>query len=98
MTDTTVTIPPALQFPKYTYTFTVLSLNFDSSTILVEFTPTDTRFTKITLALPIMANFNLSSLETYVETWAPHQKWFAQEIMLNHGDALIGASSNITAV
>lgn len=94
----TIAVPAQLQFPKYQYSFVVQNLNFDSSNIVVEFTPANTELTKITLSLPIMANFDPSTLQTYVDTWAPHPKWFAQEMILKHGNNLVGANSNITVV
>jgi hypothetical protein len=84
------------QYPQYTYNFTVLRFNYESSSIVINYIPTNTELTSISLAIPILANFDPANLETYVDFWAPHQKWFGQQVMLTHGDALIGANSNIT--
>jgi hypothetical protein len=96
MTETTNTIPPEYNFPKYEYTFTIQSLHFDQATMLVEYSPVDTRFTKLSYAIPILANFDPANLTEYVSNWAPYNKWFAQEMLLTHGDNLVGANTNIT--
>lgn len=90
------TISPEYQFPKYEFTFKIVKANFDSTNLIVEYTPVDTRFTKITLSIPILADFNPQELTEYVGRWAPHSKWFAQEMILTYNNDLIGANTNIS--
>jgi hypothetical protein len=96
MADTTNTIPPEYNFPTYDFTYTVQSLHFDQATMLVEYSPVDTTLTKLSFAIPILANFDPANLTDYVTKWAPYNKWFAQKMLLTHGDNLIGANTNIT--
>lgn len=84
MTDTTP------QFPTYEYTFKVITINYETAHFLVEYTPTDTKYTKITYNLPILPTFDINDVAAYVEKFAPHDKWYAQDIILQHGDALLG--------
>lgn len=93
--NTTPSIPPEFQYPNYEYSFVVKNFSSDSTNMIVEYTPANTSLTKITISLPILATFDPSTLETYVDRWAPNPKWFAQEIILNHGEILTGANSNV---
>lgn len=69
-------------FPKYEYTFKVVNLYFEAGTIEVEYTPVDTKLTKITFNLPVTPTFDKNNMESFVEIFAPHYRWFAQEKML----------------
>lgn len=88
-----VEIPDVPQFPKYTYTFKVINTLFESAQIEVEYIPEDTRLLKLRYCLPLLPDFDPANLTTYVETWAPYDKWFAQDMILQHGSNLIGAGS-----
>jgi hypothetical protein len=93
MTDTANTA--IFNYPKYNYTFKVVSLSASTQHILVEFLPEKESLTKITLNLPIFATFNPSDLESYVDKFAPHSKWFGEEMIINYESLLVGANSNI---
>ena len=80
-------------YPKYEYTFKVTQTLFENAQIEVEYIPVDTRLLKLRFCLPITPDFDPANLTTYVETWAPYDKWFAQDIILQHGNNLVGATS-----
>ena len=84
---TELTVPDDLMniknFPKYEYTFKIIKLLYESGTIEVEYTPKDTRLTKIVYALPVKPTFNKDDIGSFVELFAPHDRWFAQEQMLS---------------
>jgi hypothetical protein len=42
-----------------------------------------------------LADFNPQNLTTYVEQWAPHSSWFAQEMILTYGNSLVGANTDV---
>lgn len=88
-----IEIPEQPQYQKYEYTFKVVNTLFESAQIEVEYIPTDTRLLKLKYCLPIMPDFDPTNLTVYVDTWAPHDRWFAQDMILQHGDSLIGATS-----
>lgn len=83
-------IVPTPEFPKYQYTYKVVSLSFDSPHMLVDYIPTQETLAKITLNLPIFPTFDINDVDGYVEQFAPHDKWYAQELILTHGDTLLG--------
>ena len=69
-------------FPKYEYTFEIVQQVFEAGLIEVEYTPVDTRLTKVRLMAPIPPNFDPNNLAAFAEVFAPHPRWFAQEQML----------------
>lgn len=83
---TTLAFPDDLMhpenYPKYEYTFKVVSLVFEAGTIEVEYTPVNEKLTKMTFALPVPPNFDNNNMASFVELFAPHYRWFAQEKML----------------
>jgi hypothetical protein len=79
-------------YPIYAHTFKVNRALFDRAGIEVEYIPTDTRLTKITLAIPFLPSFTTLTLTEYVAEFAPNSLWFGQDMILQHGDALIGVS------
>jgi len=94
MSETANTSP--FMYPKYEYTFKVVSLSAEQGHILVDYLPKNESLAKITLNIPILANFTPSNLESLVETFAPHGKWFGQETIINYESLLLGANSNIS--
>lgn len=86
----------AFIYPKYEYTFKVVSLSAETGTILVDYLPKNESLAKITINLPILANFDPSKLEDLVDAFAPHNKWFGQETIINYESVLLGANSNIS--
>lgn len=88
-----IEVPDAPQFPKYGYTFKVKSTLFENAQLEVEYTPVDTRLLKLTYFIPLMPDFDPTNLTAYVDTWAPYDKWFAQDMILQHSANLIGATS-----
>lgn len=78
-------------YPQYDFTYKVLNTYFDSGSILVEFTPTDTKLPSMTYNIPIDASFDVNNMKEYLKKYAPYEKWFAQEIILQHGDILTGS-------
>jgi hypothetical protein len=89
--DSSIIIPIAgIDYPKYEYTYKVISISFDTAHFLVDYFPTDTRFIKITYNLPILTTFKIDEINEYIDQWAPHDKWYAQEIILQHGNSILG--------
>lgn len=80
-------------FPTYDFTFVVEGLLFEQGAMTVKYTPTDTRLTSITYTIPIQPDININNLKPYVAKFAPNNKWFAQEIILNNSSSLINASA-----
>lgn len=80
----------APEMSKYEYTYKVVSIAFESATMLVEYTPVDVKYTTITYNLPILATFDINNVKAYVDQFAPHEKWYAQDMILQHGDTLLG--------
>ena len=78
------------KFPEYDFTFKVLNTYFDMGSMMVRFTPVDTRLPALDYNVPIDALFNPADVKTYLKRYAPNQKWFAQEQILNHGTTLDG--------
>lgn len=70
-------------FPKYEYTFKIMNLLFDAGLVEVQYMPVDERFTKVLLAVPIPPTFDPEKLSEFVEHFAPHDRWFAQEKILS---------------
>lgn len=89
---TEITVRPEHNFPKYEYTFEVVNTFFESGNFEVKYTPKNPALASISYALPILATFDINQLATYVDTWAPHDKWFAQELILKNEAALKGAT------
>jgi hypothetical protein len=81
-----------LVWPSYPHTFKVVRTLFDQAAMLVEYTPMDTRLTKITVTVPFLPNFSMDTLTAYMAASAPNSAWFAQDQILQHGDALVGAT------
>lgn len=88
-----IEVPDAPVFPKRDYTFRVTQILFENAQIEVEYIPADTRLLKIRFCLPVTPDFDPNNLAPFVETWAPYDKWHAQDMILQHGPNLIGATS-----
>lgn len=84
---------PRTDFKKYVYSFEVISIQYERASFEVKFIPNDSKLMSITYALPFDADFDITQLTSYVERFAPHDRWFAQEIILNHGNTLLGIKS-----
>lgn len=80
-------------YPDYDFTFVVEQLLFEQGTMIVKYTPTDTRLTAYSYNIPILPDIDPNNLKEYVKTWAPRDRWFAQETILDSGDALLKAAS-----
>ena len=80
---------PEQDFPKMPFTFEVKAVNFEAGTIHVKFMPSDSRFTFVEYMVPILATFDPSDMMTYLTQWAPFDKWFAQKMLLEHGDQIM---------
>lgn len=76
-------------FPRIDYTFDIKSVSYDRAQIQIVYKPVDTSYSFITYEIPILPNFDLNDLASYVDTWAPFDKWFAQKIILEHGNTII---------
>ena len=84
---------PRTDFKKYLYSFEVISIQYERASFEVKFIPNDSALMSITYALPFDADFDITQLASYVERFAPHDKWFAQEVILKHGNSLLGVKS-----
>ena len=80
-----------LNFPKYDYTFKVINTFFESGMIEVKYTPKDESLISVTISIPVLADFDINNLDSYLELWAPYSKWFSQEIFIKHEEALKNA-------
>lgn len=89
--DSSIILPTAgIDYPKCEYTYKVISISFDTAHFLVEFIPLDIKYAKITYNLPILTTFDIDTIGEYIEQWAPYDKWYAQELILLHGDTILG--------
>jgi len=80
-------------FPKYEFDFEVVSLHYEIGQFNVLYKPKDKKLTNIEYSLPILPNMDLDNLMLYVEQWAPYSKWYAQEMILDNSEKLLGAKS-----
>ena len=76
-------------FPVFNYTFTVEQLLFDQGTMLVRFLPTDTTLSACVLNVPIWPSMDMNNIKAYLDNFAPNEKWYAQQIILNHTATLM---------
>jgi len=76
----------------YEYTFKVQTLMPESGSMIVEYTPANTALMKITYNVPILLDFDINDMTTYMDKFAPHDKWYAQELILNQSNILLGSS------
>jgi G:T/U-mismatch repair DNA glycosylase len=79
------------EYPKYEFTFEILQTLFEQGTIHIKYTPLNTNLTVYEYNIPILPNFDPNNLKQYVAQWAPNDRWFAQETILNHTN-LIGTT------
>lgn len=79
-------------FPKYDYTYTVEQLLFEQGTMVVCYKPVNQTLISITYNVPIWPGLDLTNMKTYLDNWAPNDKWFAQETILNSGNNLLGTT------
>lgn len=77
-------------FPTIEYTYKVEQLLFEQGTMLVKYIPNDITLTSIVYNIPIMPNMDINNLKSYLNTWAPFDKWYAQSVILSQGKALLG--------
>ena len=87
---TTYTAVP--EFPKHDYTYSIEQLLFEQGTMLVKYMPVNTALPSVTINIPIWPGLDLNNMKPYLDNWAPNDKWFAQEMILNNGDSLLGAA------
>lgn len=80
-------------FPKYPYTYLVVAAHYERGTLEVKYMPNDSRLIFISYVLPIEPDFDPTNLTTYVDRWAPHDKWFAQDMLLKHSADIVGAGN-----
>lgn len=80
-------------YPEYDFTFVVEQLLFEQGAMIVKYIQTDTRLTAYSYNIPILPDIDANNMKEYVKTWAPRDRWFAQETILNSGDALLKATS-----
>lgn len=85
--------PEQADFPEYEFTFTITKMLFESGQLEVIYKPVDERFTNFTLAIPVPSDFDPSNPRASVELWAPHERWFAQEMILANEQSLLGDHS-----
>jgi len=81
------------EFPKYEYTFIIEQLLFEQGTMLVKYMPVKETLISVTYNIPIWPGIETSEIKIYVDKWAPHEKWFAQETILSMGSNLLGVKS-----
>jgi hypothetical protein len=90
--DETV-IKPEFNYPKYEYTFEVTNTFFESGTFEVKYMPKKETLMSVSYTLPILATFNVTDIGSYVDNWAPHDRWFAQEFIIKNENLMKGAIS-----
>jgi hypothetical protein len=78
------------QFPVYPYTFTVQKLLFDMGCMEVRFLPTDTALSAIVTTIPIWPAMDITNLKAYLDNFAPHDRWYAQKVITDHGNTILG--------
>jgi hypothetical protein len=76
----------------FEYTHQVKQLFAEQGSMLVEFTPTHASLTKITYNVPITSELDINDISTYVAKFAPHDKWYAQYLILTASDRLLGTT------
>lgn len=81
-----------LVYPEYEFTFVIEQLLFEQCSMVVKYTPVDARLTSISYAIPIQPTLDLADLKTYVSQWAPKDKWFGQQMILEHENVLLNAA------
>lgn len=77
-------------FPVFDYTYTIEQLLFDQGSMVVKYLPVDSTLSAIVLNIPIWPSMDMSNLKTYTDHFAPNDKWFAQQMILNHSSQLMG--------
>lgn len=80
-------------YPDYDFTFVVEQLLFEQGSMIVKYIPVDTRLTSFSYNIPILPDIDLNDMKNYVKTWAPKDRWFAQEMILNNENTLLGANA-----
>lgn len=79
-------------FPEYEFTYEVIAIHFEIAQFDVTYKPVDQRLTAISLSLPIFPDMDVNNLTPYIQKYAPRQKWYAQEVILNHSQLILGAT------
>jgi hypothetical protein len=79
-------------FPDYDYTYTIESFSFDNGTMIVNYVPVDTRLMAVKYSVPIWPGMDMNNMKPYLDNWSPKEKWYAQEMILTHGNTLLGTS------
>jgi len=77
---TTYTDAPT--FPDYEYTFEVEQFLFDQGTMLVNYKPKNKNLMSVKYNIPIWPGMDVNNMKPYLDNWAPKEKWFAQEKIL----------------
>jgi len=81
---------PEEVFPTYEYTYTVEGLLFDQGAVAIRYLPTNTNLPAVVLNLPLWPSMDINNLAAWVARFAPNEKWYAQEMILNHGNTILG--------
>jgi hypothetical protein len=84
---------PEITYPEYDFSFVIEQVLFEQGTLVVKYMPVNTQLTSYTYNIPILPTLDMSNLKEYVKQWTPNDRWFAQEIILNNGTTLLGATS-----
>lgn len=79
-------------FPEYEFTFVVEQLLFEQGAMIVKYTPSDERLTSIKYTIPMLPTMDVNNMKSYVTEWAPRDKWFAQQMILENGEKLLNAA------
>jgi len=84
-------------YPVYAYRYEIMSIfngvESGNPGILIKYIPENTNLTSLSFNIPILYNFDVNNMSEYVEQWAPHQQWFAQEMVLNYSDTIMNSST-----
>jgi hypothetical protein len=84
-------------YPVYAYRYEILSIFSGNEPgnpgILIKYIPENANLTSLSFNIPILYNFDINNMAEYVENWAPHPQWFAQEIVLNYSETIMTSST-----
>jgi hypothetical protein len=77
-------------FPAIEYSYKIEQLLFEQGTMLVKYLPAEQTLPSVTYNIPIWPDMDINNLKPYLDKWAPYSKWYAQSVILNSGNSLIG--------
>lgn len=75
-------------FPEVPFTYEIKGVNFENGTIHVRYLPNNQQYTAVEYLVPILPTFNANDMQTYLKNWAPFDKWFAQQTILDNQTVL----------